>query len=177
MIISTRIGSTESLGRESLCCRQNAAFHLRAACPEGAGRSPSAQRWKGFKCDGFLETRARQVQTLVLPRLSRPRRRPAPPALPPHAIAAVLHTSSSNVHPRRCDRDRFGASGSRSAPFVASGARAPRWSKKSACLVEKLAREARGIDDCASAERLPFNCRRQLAKRVGACWRATLARQ
>ena len=66
------------------------AFHLRAVCPEGAGRSPSAQRWKGFKCDGFLEHRARQVQTLVLPRPSWPRRRSAPPARRPNAIAAVL---------------------------------------------------------------------------------------
>ena len=59
------------------------AFHLRAVCPEGAGRSAVARSATAVKCDGFLEHRARQVQTLVLPRLSWPRRRPAPPALRP----------------------------------------------------------------------------------------------
>ena len=41
--------------------------HLRAICPEGAGRSPGATRRKGFKRDGYLNTRARQVLRLVLP--------------------------------------------------------------------------------------------------------------
>ena len=45
---------------------QNAAFHLRAVCPEGAGRSAVARSATGSKCDGFLNTRARQVQKLVM---------------------------------------------------------------------------------------------------------------
>ena len=45
--------------------------HLRAVCPEGAGRSPGATRRKGFKGDGYLKHRARQVQQLVMRRRRR----------------------------------------------------------------------------------------------------------
>jgi hypothetical protein len=103
------------------------AFHLRAVCPEGAGRSAVARSATAVKRDDFLNTRARQVQTLVLPRLSRPRRRSAPPAPTPHAIAAVL--PSSEFRPStRCVAIAtvLPRSGARSAPFVPSGAHAPR---------------------------------------------------
>src|SRR5687767_11637475 len=48
-------------------CRTR-AFHLRAICPEGAGRSAVARSATAVKRDDFLNIRARQVQTLVLQR-------------------------------------------------------------------------------------------------------------
>ena len=54
---------------ECLVSAERYTVHLRAVCPEGAGRSASrAQREKGCKRDGYLNTRARQVLRLVLQR-------------------------------------------------------------------------------------------------------------
>ena len=106
------------------------------------------------KCDGYLNTRARQVLRLVLPRPSWPRRQSAPPTAMLPVIAAVLPSSEliPSTHGRP-DRDRFASACSRSATFVASGALTPRRSNNSACPSEQLAREARGTGGRASAER------------------------
>jgi hypothetical protein len=58
--------------------RQNASVQLRTIFLEGERSSPSVLHFKGFKGDGFLNTRVRQLQQLVLPRLSWPSRRSAP---------------------------------------------------------------------------------------------------
>jgi hypothetical protein len=106
------------------------------------------------KCDGYLNTRARQVLRFVLPRLSWPRRRSAPPTLTASRDrCGFSEQRTSTVHPLQRDRDRCLSNRSRSAAFVASGAITPRWSKKSPCRSDKPAREARGGDGCASAER------------------------
>src|SRR5687768_13630748 len=64
--------------------------HLRAVSRESVRALVVARSATAVKCDGYLNTRARQVLRFVLPRPSWPRRRSAPPARLPHAIAAVL---------------------------------------------------------------------------------------
>ena len=64
------------------------------------GRSASRGARQAVKRDGFLETRARQVLTPVLPRPSRPRRRSAPPTEINPAIAAVLLSSELRLSTR-----------------------------------------------------------------------------
>jgi hypothetical protein len=128
--------------------------HLRAICPEGAGRSPGATRRKGFKGDGYLNTRARQVLRFVLPRPSWPRRRSAPPARMPTVVAAVL--LSSELGPfTRCaaiatvlHRPILELRPSwRAEPLRLEGQR------RVLALSKSCSREARGIEGRASAER------------------------
>jgi hypothetical protein len=61
----------------------------------------------GSKCDGYLNTRARQVLRFVLPRPSRPRRRSAPPATDRRDRDRVAGRGAQNVHPPGRDGDRF----------------------------------------------------------------------
>ena len=150
---SPRIKVRKSLRGDIACGCRTRAFHLRAVCPEGAGRSPSAQRWKGFKGDGFHKHRARQVQTLVLPRLSRQRPRPAPRARLPLASAAVLRDSELKRPPAAARSRSFCRGQSRGEPFVASGAFRDRCSTIAFALSQSRLREARGTEGRASAER------------------------
>ncbi len=55
-----------------LVCPDNAIpFTCERSPPKEEGAQPGATRRKGSNCDGFLEHRARRVQTLVLPQVQR----------------------------------------------------------------------------------------------------------
>src|SRR5688572_22492771 len=54
--------------------------HLRAVSRESVRALLVVRSTTAVKCDGYLNTRARQVLRLVLPRPSWPSRRPAPPS-------------------------------------------------------------------------------------------------
>jgi hypothetical protein len=154
VVAFVRSGSREARGTEGRASAERYTVHLRAICPEGAGRSPGATRRKGFKGDGYLNTRARQVLRFVLPRPSWPRRRSAPPARMPTVVAAVL--LSSELGPfTRCaaiatvlHRPILELRPSwRAEPLRLEGQR------RVLALSKSCSREARGIEGRASAER------------------------